>query len=77
MKIGQDLQFQKLFGNHEEANLSVVFVIVGVKRNCYIVEGLTADIALQSARASEVVVQEAKAMQELPPEQPNEQINQR
>ena len=55
----------------------MVFVIVGVKKNCYIVEGPTADIALQSARASEVVVQEAKAMQELPPEQPNEQINQR
>ena len=39
-------------------------------------EGLTADIALQSARASEVVAQEAKAMQELPPEQPNKEINQ-
>jgi len=39
-------------------------------------EGLTADIALQSARASEVVAQEAKAMQELPPEQLNEEINQ-
>jgi len=39
-------------------------------------ECLTANIALQSARASEVVAQEAKTMQELPPEQPNEEINQ-
>ena len=39
-------------------------------------EGLTADAALQSARATEVVAQEAKAMQELPPELYNPEINQ-
>jgi len=39
-------------------------------------EGLTADIAHQSTRVSEVVAQETKVIQELPPKQSIEEINQ-
>lgn len=39
-------------------------------------EGLTADTALQSARAAEVVAQEAKAMQEPPSEPSSSEVNQ-